>query len=1450
MAITPRSQVLNPLGGFNLVPQDPAQVRTVAKSGAQFTSIQAAINDISDATAVKPYLVKVAAGLYTEDITLKDYVGIVGDLSSVTVLVGKITGTLAGSCGLTDFQIQFTPTADNQNAVDISGGSLLMRAVSGIVLGAGNFSCTGIKLAAGTGYTLADCTVTNRMTFAGITKDFAGWDFGGAGSYGILSCNVSDRVNAASGTRCLYKITGTGSLNKSNGSATFVNTNAAFAGQANGFCVSSAASAGNTRSTNGIQLRLTGAGAGTAIGFKLDSSGGLAEFQHIGSSVFISGFTPATEYLDSTATGDTQKLWIASTNKDLGTAPAGGLAITTPHDEVRTGFVAWSSLAGNIWSFTPATGTFSTLKRFTAVVKSSPVVAPTATLTGATAIPDLAVSYVYTDSTGALASTVTATEALYESNVPIFQVWRDGSNYLVARENHPLKFGPAVSLAWHSQFGPLLHSASSSLGVGLAGAKCAFTGVNTIGDHGITSTVAEAALGFTATFVYVNAAGKMKWYSTTDTFPAFWNNAGVPELATVGSNRWVIFRIGVVKDSGLTGSDTAQFVAVMDTVQNTSTGNATARITGGLVTPFPPELKALEVCQIGFVVVRKTNAGVVDTTNVPPTTALQVFGAQYVSGGTSTSAALITTNTTNFTGELSGAETSAQLCFDRIDAFDSLLDWGTGKSYRVGNIVRVTTEGFIGTWRCVALHTANADLLVDINAGRWEVVSNSEGPRELINQVAHGFAFGDVVYSNGVGTYAKATAVVATAGRNTLGIVAGVTANYFVLAKPGSRMTKAAWGLTANTNYFLSTTVAGLLTSTEPTITGSISLLMFRTTSTTSGIVQGERGIGVGTNTVPLWATGSTYAVGQVVGVNGGLYRCITANTSTTWSADKAKWAQVSMGVTASVANAGTLTANQNDLLYVSVNMTVYEYLASYIIGIDGATYLSTADGGNSRWRAVAGQYAVKDEQYIRTFAQGPYTITAGSSIVDTTATRGSRFVYLIDGNAAGRNIVSTTPFVGAPTDAITVVLVGQSDTNKVVIQTNDIAQGALVAGGEVELGRGDSVAFMYDIAQLRWVELFRTGGVSEGNRTFVTQANTFSVGQAIYRNGGTYSLAKADASETAEVIGIVELANSTTFTMVTGGYTAALSGLVAGTVYFLSDVTAGLITATEPTTIGNISKPLLTATTTTAGYVNIMRGVVVGGANARSTVNIASGTGPFTVQDVSAYTGGTIEGTVVLAATTPLKGNYVLRFIKNGAGTDYNMSVSVTGDVPATFTITAAGLIQATVGSPAGYLSAVFNYALNAPAVGATFPLSISAANVLGATDGAAVGSGKIGERIAANTIGAVTLSVSGTVYNAATITLPAGIWEVYGKVSFGLAGTSTTYLVASISATSATEDPATYVNFVTSDNGSNKVVQAMPLYITTAGATVYLTARMGFTGTAPATTATNTNMYAVRVG
>ncbi len=74
-------------------PIAPGYARTlvVAASGGDFTSVQAAVNSISDASATNPYLVWIAPGVYAETVTLKPYVHLQGAGRDVTVLQGNVT---------------------------------------------------------------------------------------------------------------------------------------------------------------------------------------------------------------------------------------------------------------------------------------------------------------------------------------------------------------------------------------------------------------------------------------------------------------------------------------------------------------------------------------------------------------------------------------------------------------------------------------------------------------------------------------------------------------------------------------------------------------------------------------------------------------------------------------------------------------------------------------------------------------------------------------------------------------------------------------------------------------------------------------------------------------------------------------------------------------------------------------------------------------------------------------------------------------------------------------------------------------------------------------------------------------------------------------------------------------------------------------------------------------
>lgn len=108
-------------------------------------------------------------------------------------------------------------------------------------------------------------------------------------------------------------------------------------------------------------------------------------------------------------------------------------------------------------------------------------------------------------------------------------------------------------------------------------------------------------------------------------------------------------------------------------------------------------------------------------------------------------------------------------------------------------------------------------------------------------------------------------------------------------------------------------------------------------------------------------------------------------------------------------------------------------------------------------------------------------------------------------------------------------------------------------------------------------------GSISSLSSTIAQTAHGFTVGQWVYLVGTVYTLADADVTASTDSVGVVAtVPNANSFTLVTDGLVTGLSGLTAGTRYYLSG-TAGAITSTLPSVN---SKAVLIANSTTSGWV------------------------------------------------------------------------------------------------------------------------------------------------------------------------------------------------------------------------------------------------------------------------
>ena len=138
--------------------------------------------------------------------------------------------------------------------------------------------------------------------------------------------------------------------------------------------------------------------------------------------------------------------------------------------------------------------------------------------------------------------------------------------------------------------------------------------------------------------------------------------------------------------------------------------------------------------------------------------------------------------------------------------------------------------------------------------------ASGERIEKEITQASHGFGIGEVIAWSG-GTYIKAIAD-GTQDAETLGIVSesGSTST-FTLVYAGYVDGLGSLALNANTTYYLSTTVEGGLTETEPTATDEITKPILTTLGGSEAVVFQYRGY-----LVASASTGSTGGDGVVSG--------------------------------------------------------------------------------------------------------------------------------------------------------------------------------------------------------------------------------------------------------------------------------------------------------------------------------------------------------------------------------------------------------------------------------------------------------------------------------------------------------------------------------------------------------------------------------------------------------
>lgn len=359
-------------------------------------------------------------------------------------------------------------------------------------------------------------------------------------------------------------------------------------------------------------------------------------------------------------------------------------------DNVMTGFQAWGS-GSNYWTI--GSGKFYVGYSGTVYVKGKLVsftanqyVTPVANKT----------AYVGIDSTGALIKvdhdTITASD--FENYAFLFEVWFDGTNYIVVKENHPAKFSVSVSGFLHNNIGTVIRGTGANIARVTTGTGSLLTdrylkisGADFLEDHGLSTVVEDSSgSGVNINFVYKNASGKWILYASQTNVPMVYNNAGVvTALGTGPSNDNSIMTIYVSKDNINSSSPT--YFAIIDAAVYSTVAKAQAALSAGTFAVKDNELSSIELCQLGHIILENNaSGGYINTVIISKSTA----NSKVVGGGVNNNSHLTLADLSG--GQYSDGGHSNLMTFKSSSALPGVSD--DGSAYKVGARWYCTTDGY------------------------------------------------------------------------------------------------------------------------------------------------------------------------------------------------------------------------------------------------------------------------------------------------------------------------------------------------------------------------------------------------------------------------------------------------------------------------------------------------------------------------------------------------------------------------------------------------------------------------------------------------------------------------------------------------------------------------------------------------------------------------------------
>jgi hypothetical protein len=552
------------------------------------------------------------------------------------------------------------------------------------------------------------------------------------------------------------------------------------------------------------------------------------------------------------------------------------------------------------------------------------------------------------------------------------------------------------------------------------------------------------------------------------------------------------------------------------------------------------------------------------------------------------------------------------------------------------------TQGWIRQWRGFILGGQPSP-----QGGGGPVVNPSI---VMINQPSHGLTKGQVVRLSGSITYVPAQGDSLSHSQGVGIVIQVIDPNNFVLQTEGYNVGAISQDdltnpLVPGTVYYISPTVAGSVSSTNPASVGQSSKPMFvceqtalsSPTGVNAGYILPQRPIqieaaNVNPNIVTINQVGHGLSVGNWVYISGSL--TYTAGIATSLAASQV------VGVVIDVIDANNFilqtegynvgAVTQDDAANPIVPSDIY-YLSSTVAGAITAVEPASAGLFTKPLFSCEQTFGVSgvNAGYVLEQRPLPFTSTSNPSVVtvnqpghglslgdvirvsNTGTLVKAQGDNLADAQAIGvvTEVIDPNNFVlqteGFVTDAIT-----QDDGGSQLVEGTPYYLSPTVAGKVTSvppsgIGEATKPIFIPKITSpghatgfiLPQRPLPVTAATSNPNIVTVTQtAHGFSAGQWVYISGfsgvnPTYSLGIATSLTTSQVVGVViNVIDANHFTLQTEGYNLGAvttddlgNPILQSLVYYLSPIVAGAITSIAPTIIGQFTKPLYASEQTIA---------------------------------------------------------------------------------------------------------------------------------------------------------------------------------------------------------------------------------------------------------------------------